>query len=216
VCYSYRHWLSKQTYFCYQNRKCSCLLTSSPHPILTIYVLNIHLNINLLSLGHFPTAVITISYTSLMSQPYKLHGHPPQFHFPYHNHNHNHLFSIPAIHQSGYRTCQQTTTYTVQDESLQYLVRSLPVGVRGLQSAFHLSWFWAITLTPFHSIPLSFKTFCIPSSQVFLCLKLMSFRQNKRLHFVIAQNNWQSVLECRVMVSVSELSNKNFWNEFLS
>jgi hypothetical protein len=33
---------------------------------------------------------------------------------------HNHLFSIPEIHQSGYRTCQYITTNTVQNESLQY------------------------------------------------------------------------------------------------
>ena len=38
---------------------------------------------------------------------------------PY-NHNHNHLFSIPDIHQSGYRNCQYITTNTVQNESLQY------------------------------------------------------------------------------------------------
>ena len=38
---------------------------------------------------------------------------------PY-NHNHNHLFSIPEIHQSGYRNCQYITTNTVQNESLQY------------------------------------------------------------------------------------------------
>ena len=36
------------------------------------------------------------------------------------NHNHNHLFSIPVIHQSGYRTCPYITTNTVQNESLQY------------------------------------------------------------------------------------------------
>ena len=34
--------------------------------------------------------------------------------------NHNHLFSIPEIHQSGYRTFQYITTDTVQNESLQY------------------------------------------------------------------------------------------------
>jgi hypothetical protein len=72
------------------------------------------------------------------------------------------------------------------------LVESLPVDVNGLQRAFHLSWFWAIALTPFLSIPLSFNTFCICSSQVFLCLQFVSFRQSKRPHFVIAQNNWQS------------------------
>ena len=36
------------------------------------------------------------------------------------NHNHNYLFSIPEIHQRGYRTCQYITTNTVQNESLQY------------------------------------------------------------------------------------------------
>ena len=39
---------------------------------------------------------------------------------PLNNHNHNHLFSVPEIHQSGYRTCQYITTNTVQNESLQY------------------------------------------------------------------------------------------------
>ena len=36
------------------------------------------------------------------------------------DHNHDHLFSIPEIHQSGYRTCQYITTNTVQNEPLQY------------------------------------------------------------------------------------------------
>ena len=36
------------------------------------------------------------------------------------SHNHNHLFSIPEIHQRGYKTCQYITTNTVQNESLQY------------------------------------------------------------------------------------------------
>ena len=38
----------------------------------------------------------------------------------YNNHNHNHLFSIPEIHQRGYRTCQYITTNTVQNVSLKY------------------------------------------------------------------------------------------------
>jgi len=38
--------------------------------------------------------------------------------------------------------------------------------VESLQRAFHLSWSWAVTLTPFHSIPFSFKIFCIHPRQV--------------------------------------------------
>ena len=38
----------------------------------------------------------------------------------FNHNNYNHLFSIPEIHQRGYRTCQYITTNTVQNESLQY------------------------------------------------------------------------------------------------
>ena len=62
----------------------------------------------------------------------------------------------------------------------------LPAGTEGLQRAFELTWFLAIALTRFHSIPLSFTIFCIPSSKVcqslpldlFLCVLIaMSFLQ---------------------------------------
>ena len=42
----------------------------------------------------------------------------------------------------------------------------LPLGAEGWQRTFCLSWCWSIALPPFHSIPLSFKIFCILSSQV--------------------------------------------------
>lgn len=42
----------------------------------------------------------------------------------------------------------------------------LLVYVHSLQTAFHLSWTSAITLTPFHSIPHSIRIFCIPSFHV--------------------------------------------------
>lgn len=48
-----------------------------------------------------------------------------------------------------------------------FLVEPLvPVGVEGLQRVYHLLRFRAIALTPFHSISLSFRIFCIPSSCV--------------------------------------------------
>ena len=88
MCYSYNQLTKETNISLLPEPKCSLLLTPSAHHILTIYVFKIHRNINLPSLGQFPTAVVTIFYTCLMSQPYKLHGHSPRFRCP-HNTNHH-------------------------------------------------------------------------------------------------------------------------------
>jgi hypothetical protein len=51
----------------------------------------------------------------------------------------------------------------------------LPIGVQGLQRAFHLLRSRAIVLTPFHSVPLYFKIGCSHSSHVCLSFPVGPF-----------------------------------------
>jgi len=50
--------------------------------------------------------------------------------------------------------------------SLHLVVPLLPVSSEGLQNVCHFSWSRSIVITAFHSIPLCYKIFFIPSSQV--------------------------------------------------
>jgi hypothetical protein len=67
---------------------------------------------------------------------------------------------VPPLHFTSFRVTSLHLT------SLHLVEPVIPIGVEGLQSAFHLSQSRAMALIPFHLIPIFFEIFCIPSYQV--------------------------------------------------
>jgi hypothetical protein len=85
------------------------------------------------------------------------------------------LPNCTASHSSAEQSRQSPLWDTQIFTSLHLIKRLLPVRVESLQTAFHLSRSRAtISLTPFHSVSLSFKIVCIPSAQVFPGVRLVS------------------------------------------